>query len=422
MSSEMVQAIRKMAFPFHKKETKDRLIEKMEGKAYVLLGESSHGTSEFYTIRAELSQRLIQEQGFRFIAVEGDWPSCYALNRYVKGCAGAASSAREALKDFDRWPSWMWANEEILAFAEWLREYNTGKPPEAKAGFYGMDVYSLWESMSDILAYLSKKNGADLQAAKKAFECFEPHDRNEQAYGISASLYGEGCEDEVIALLSRLRDQWKDAGPAADEREDAFSAELNAMAVKGAEAYYRTMIRHDAESWNVRDRHMVDVLEKLTAFHGEGARGIVWAHNTHVGDARYTDMAEDGMVNIGQLLHEKLGEKVYAVGFGTYQGSVIAGKEWGAPQKIMQAPAAMPGSWEDLLHQAGAEDKLLLFDKEASILDEAPLGHRAIGVVYHPAWERGNYVPTTLTKRYDAFIYIGRTEALHPLKQERVFV
>lgn len=409
----MMEAIQRLAEPFGTNESLDRLISHVDNARYVLLGEASHGTSDFYTVRAELSKRLIAEHGFKFIAVEGDWPACYTLNRYIKGYPGAADDAASAMNDFNRWPTWMWANKEIQELAEWLREFNRDKPDSEKVGFYGIDVYSLWESMDEILKYLATQDKADLQAALKAFECFEPFSRDEQSYGISASLYGEGCEDHVIALLGRLQDKWKEAHPKDQER--ALSAELNAMAVKGAEAYYRTMIRHDSDSWNIRDRHMVSALEKLMAFHGGNARVLVWEHNTHIGDARATDMADDGMVNVGQLLREKYGSEVYAIGFGTYEGTVIAGRSWGARMEEMKVPPAIKNSWEELLHRNGDKDQLLLLDPEDPVLGEITVGHRAIGVVYHPERERGNYVPTVVSRRYNAFIHLDYTKALRPL-------
>lgn len=416
--SNDIEALREISVPYLGPEHADALIAKASRAKWVLLGEASHGTSEFYTNRTEWSKRLIAEHGYRFIAVEGDWPSCYALNRYVKSYSDPDVGAREALRDFARWPTWMWANQEIAEFAEWLRAYNSDKPDPEKVGFYGIDLYSLWESLDELLKYLKTKGGADLEAAKRAFECFEPFGREEQQYGISAALYGEGCEDEVIGLLRKLQDRWKES-PSGD-RERSLSAEMNALAVRGAEAYYRTMIRHDAESWNVRDRHMVQALEKLMEYHGENARAIVWEHNTHIGDARATDMAEDGMVNVGQLLREKYGPEVYAVGFGTYQGTVIAARAWDEPSESMTVPPAIPGSLEELLHRIGPEDKLLLLDRNPHKSESLTLGHRAIGVVYHPERERGNYVPTVIGKRYDAFVYIDRTKALTPLSPELV--
>nr|WP_238162485.1 erythromycin esterase family protein [Cohnella sp. AR92] len=414
MNEELIlQTIRQLAKVYRGAAEANALIDRARRAKFVLLGEASHGTSEFYADRAALSKRLITEHGYRFIAVEGDWPSCFALNRYVKGCSDSGSDVRQALQDFSRWPSWMWANREIADLAEWLRRYNADKPDEEKVGFYGMDIYSLWESMDEILKYLGSREGSDLEAAKRAFECFEPNGGDEQSYGVSAALYGEGCEDEAVELLRKLQDKWKEAKPG--EREHALSAEMNAMAVQGGEAYYRTMIRHDAESWNVRDRHMVQAIEKLAEFHGPRARAVIWAHNTHIGDARYTDMAADGMINLGQLLREKYGEDVYAIGYGTYQGAVIAGRSWGAPSQEMNVPKAIAGSWEELLHRSGTENKLLLFEEEHPALDDAIIGNRAIGVVYHPERERGNYVPTAISKRYDAFIYMDETKALSPL-------
>jgi Erythromycin esterase homolog len=413
--NDLMEKVSRTALAFSGPQDAREIIERAGEAKFVLLGEASHGTSDFYTHRAALSKRLIEEKGYRFVAVEGDWPSCYALNRYVKGHADSGSDAKDALKDFTRWPTWMWANREIAEFAEWLRSYNSGKPEEEKVGFFGIDLYSLWESMHELLHYLESKGGAQLEAAKRAFECFEPHGGDEQSYAVAASLYGEGCEDEVVDLLRQLQDKWRNA--STDDREKKLNAELNALAVRGAEKYYRTMIRHDAESWNVRDRHMVDVLEKLMEFHGEDSRAIVWEHNTHIGDARATDMVDEGMVNVGQLLRERHGKEVYAVGFGTYEGTVIAGRSWGAPAQEMSVPSAMSGSWEELLHRIGPEDKLLLFPSNDPTVDEAVHGHRAIGVVYHPERERGNYVPTCLSKRYDAFIYLDRSKALSPLSE-----
>lgn len=416
---EALEALERLAVPYRGAVHADALVERAGEATYVLIGEASHGTSEFYAERAELTKRLIIEKGFRFIAVEGDWPSCYVLNRYVKGDTSAGDIAADALRDFSRWPTWMWANREVAAFADWLRVFNDGRSEEDKVGFYGFDLYSLWESMDEILKYLGEKDGADLEAAKRAFACFEPHGQEEQQYGLAANFYGEGCEEEVVALLRKLQEKWKTAQPG--DREDALAAELNALAVKGAEDYYRTMIRHDAESWNVRDRHMVDVLERLMAYHGPAARAVVWAHNTHVGDARATDMAREGMINVGQLLRESHGAEVCAIGFGTYEGTVIAGRGWGMPLEAMKVPAAEAGSLEELLHRIGPADKLLLLDEADQALRESWIGHRAIGVVYHPEHERGNYVPTRLAERYDAFIFIDRTTALSPLAVEEIF-
>jgi erythromycin esterase-like protein len=361
---------------------------------------------------------LITEKGFSFVAVEGDWPDCYRVNRYVKGYPDADKSARDALHEFKRWPTWMWANWEIVAFTEWMHKYNKNR--SNKAGFYGLDVYSLWESMESILNYLEKKDPQAAQTARQAYQCFEPYGEDPQSYAWSTRMVPGDCEDEVIDLLLEMQ---RRAGRYNGDPEAGFNAEQNALVIKNAERYYRAMVRSDSGSWNVRDQHMMETLDRLMDFHGPKAKGIVWAHNTHIGDARYTDMARAGMFNIGQLAREEHeSEGVVLAGFGSHHGSVIAGKSWGAPMERMKVPVARSGSWEDVLHQASGDDELLLFD-QSSISDEfrKPRGHRAIGVVYQPELESyGNYVPTVLPKRYDAFLYADETEALHPLHIEPV--
>jgi erythromycin esterase-like protein len=417
----IVTHIRKNAVRLNSPENLDFLIDAIGDKRFVLLGEASHGTSEFYTLRMELSRQLIEKKGFSFISVEGDWPSCYEVNRYIKHYDGAKSDIREVMASFNRWPTWMWANEETMKLAEWLKSYNLKKPVQERIGFYGLDMYSLWESMEEILHYL-KRNGSnqELEIARRAFECFEPYGKEGQSYGVSAAFLGEGCQDEVVKLLKEL--QSKHAKYDQDN-EATLSAELNALVAVNAERYYRTMVKHDAESWNIRDRHMVEALHRLATFHGPDAKIIVWEHNTHIGDARETDMAADGMVNVGQLLRESYGEDdVFAIGFGTYSGTVIAAESWGAPIKTMQVPPGRRGSWEELMHRAGAHDQILLLDREDPLLGHEMLGHRAIGVVYHPAYERGNYVPSVIARRYDAFVHVDESHALHPLAIEKVSV
>ncbi|MGZ4164327.1 MAG: erythromycin esterase family protein, partial [Tumebacillaceae bacterium] len=283
---EMLEEIRKNAIRLETHDDLDVLIDAIGDAKYVLLGESSHGTSEFYTLRAELSKRLIERKGFNFIAVEGDWPSCYRLNRYIKQYPGSDRTARDAMGDFERWPTWMWANEEVLSLMDWMKAHNEGKPDEAKTGFYGIDVYSLWESMEAIIQYLQETDSPELDAAKKAFACFEPFKRNEQQYAVSASFFSESCEEEVVKLLTALQDK---RFPQTDDREAALSAELNALVAVNAERYYRAMVRSGADSWNVRDEHMVEALNQLMDFHGSDAKVIIWEHNTHIGDARATD-------------------------------------------------------------------------------------------------------------------------------------
>jgi len=410
----LVARVRELSRPLRKPADLTPLVDRAGPAKVVLIGEASHGTHEFYAWRAALSKRLIQEHGFSFVGVEGDWPDCYRVNRFVKGFPGAAPDAASAVETFRRWPTWMWANEDVREFLQWLRRYNDSRPEEGKCGFYGLDVYSLWDSMREVMRYLRKQGPEVEQAGRRLLSCFEPYGGDEQEYAM-ATLFGGSCADEAVGLLSQLRAHAEAAD--GDGRDGHFVAEQNALVIKNAEAYYRAMVRGDSESWNVRDRHMAETLDRLLARHGPGAKGIVWAHNTHVGDAQFTDMAGEGMVNLGELAREHYGElEVVLVGFGSYEGTVIAGAEWGAPHEVMDVPAAREGSWEWVLHEAGPGDKLLVFPEGGAPELAERRGHRAIGVVYRPQYERyGNYVPTALSRRYDAFLWLAQSQALEPL-------
>lgn len=394
----------------------DLLLEKIGDARYVLLGEASHGTHEYYTWRTQITRKLIEEKKFSFVAVEGDWPDCYRVNRYVKNYADGGASAREVFQQFNRWPTWMWANWETIALAEWMRKHNEGLASNHKAGFYGLDVYSLWESLDSIIDYLDKKDPQTKKVAVKALQCFEPYGEEEgQAYARATLMVPELCENEVIDLLLQVR---KNMIRYNTDPESVMSAEQNAHVIVNAEQYYRAMVRPGPASWNLRDHHMVNTLERLMQFYGPESKAIVWEHNTHIGDARATDMARENMVNVGQLLNEQHEEEgVYAVGFGSYKGTVIAGSEWGAPMQEMEVPDARNGSWEDLLHRMDAKDRIIFMsDAMKQEIGKTEIPHRAIGVVYRPAYEMfGNYVPTRIPYRYNAFIYIGETSALHPL-------
>lgn len=401
-------------YPLNNSKDLDPLIDAIGNARVVLLGEASHGTSEYYTWRTAISRRLIAEKGFNFIAVEGDWPACYQVDRYVKGKLQEGATAVEVLGHFNRWPTWMWGNWEIAALADWLKRHNKMLPSEQQVGFYGLDVYSLWESLQEILTYLEKKDGEAIKRAKDAFRCFEPYSNDPQEYARAIAFVSEDCESEVVAMLKALRERQE----VMAESSVDFNAEQNALIAVNAEKYYRAMIGGGGNSWNVRDRHMMETLERLLDWHGPASKAIVWEHNTHVGDARATDMAKAGMVNVGQLAREAYGrENVYIVGMGSYQGSVIAADAWGEAMEDMPVPEAQAGSWEHELHLMGAENKLI-FSKDISHMQglQRPIGHRAIGVVYDPQFERfGNFVPSIIPERYDAFMYIDKTRALHPL-------
>lgn len=410
----LLQHIQSLARPLGKVSDLQPLFEQIDDKKYVLLGEASHGTREYYIWRKEISKKLIQEQGFSFIAVEGDWPDCYRVNRYIKGYPHSGNSAREVLHAFNRWPTWMWANQEMVEFVEWLKDFNADLPKEKKVGFYGLDVYSLWDSLEAILSFLKYKDPQSVEAAIKAYRCFEPYRGDPQEYAQSLLLVPDSCEDQVVELLETIRQKQDEY---EGSQEDVFNAEQNALVALHAEQYYRTMILGGSSSWNLRDNHMVETLNRLMKFYGKNAKSITWAHNTHVGDARYTDMARIGEYNIGQLVRQQHGDSnSYLVGFGSYEGSVIASAAWGDPMTDMIVPQAKPNSWEELLHNVSPKDKLLLFgDNKVAPELYKPFGHRAIGVVYNPGHEYGNYVPTVLPHRYDGFLYFDKTHAISPL-------
>ena len=408
--------ISQKAHPLNSTNDLKPLMDRIGDARVVMLGEASHGTHEYYAWRSAITKKLIKEKGFNFIAVEGDWPDCYKINRYIKNYKDSGESVFDILSSFRRWPTWMWANWEIIALAEWLHKANLQLPNEKKVGFYGLDVYSLWESLASIMEYLKRVDPKTLKVAEEAFKCFEPYKEGEgQSYARASMLVPDICTSEVVLLLAEIR---KKMPQYNTDHEHVFSTEQNALIAVNAEKYYRAMIHGGPHSWNIRDRHMADTMEKLLDFHGKDSKAIIWAHNTHIGDARATDMVDDGTYNIGELArlhHHENG--VVLVGFGSYSGSVIAGRSWGAEMHKINMPHAEKGSWEYLVHKAGAANKLFIMDDfTEDVFMENHIGHRAIGVVYNPEYEQyGNYVPSNMPMRYDAFIYLDHTKALHPL-------
>ena len=393
----------------------DPVLERVGNAHYVLLGEASHGTHEYYTWRTKISKRLIHEKGFNFIAVEGDWPDCYTMNRYIKNYDKTDKNASELLYHFERWPSWMWANWEVVALLEWLKNYNSGR--QKKIGFYGLDVYSLWESMQVIISYLENNYPEAAASAKDAYRCFEPYGENIENSALQSRLVPESCEKEVVKLLTDIRRKIKSFNT---DPEGGLNAEQNAAVMVNAEKYYRAMLRSGPDSWNIRDYHMADTLDRLKNYYGKNSKCIIWAHNTHIGDARATDMKKAGMQNLGQIIRERHGEEdTILIGFGSYKGQVIAGEQWGSPMEIMDVPIAKRNSWEDVFHKSGKNNQVLITDNlDAKDEMYRIREHRAIGVVYNPSHERfGNYVPTVLPDRYDAFIFLDETKALHPLEE-----
>jgi erythromycin esterase-like protein len=417
--ADSTDAVRSLARALHGPADLDPLLERIGDARIVAVGEASHGTHEYYAWRAALTRRLIEERGFGFVAVEGDWPDCYRVNRSVKLREGADEDPRDALDAIDRWPTWMWANDDVVEFCRWLRGFNAGRRPERRVGFYGLDVYSLWDSMHELIGWLRENEPEHVDEAVRALRCFEPFGEDGAEYAFASRFGPSSCEQAVVDLLHRVCEA-RGGRDVAGDPEARFSAEQNAAVVLDAERYYRAMAQSSAESWNVRDVHMADTLDRLLGHAGD--KVVVWEHNTHVGDARATDMAAAGMVNVGQLLRERHGtDDVVLVGFGGYQGGVIAGKEWGTQIERMTVPPARSGSLESLLHGLLGEDSLIVVPRgERPEWLDRQLDHRAIGVVYRPERERwGNYVPTVLGQRYDAFLHLERTSPLQPLHLER---
>jgi erythromycin esterase-like protein/predicted phosphoribosyltransferase len=403
----------------------DALLDAIGNARFVLIGEASHGTHEFYRERAFITQRLIAEKGFTAVAVEADWPDAYRVNRYVRGASDDHDSV-EALTDFVRFPTWMWRNTDVVEFVSWLRAFNDTRPPEQRVGFYGLDLYSLRTSMHAVLAYLSKVDPDAASRARARYACFDQFGGEPQAYGYAAELrLTPTCEQEVLTQLVDM--QRRRAAYAARDgrvaRDEYFYAEQNARLVKNAEAYYRAMFGRREESWNLRDRHMTDTLVELTAFlrnQNGSARIIVWAHNSHLGDARATQMGESGELNVGQLVRERFGMDAVLIGITTHSGTVTAASEWDQPPERKQVRPSLPGSYERLFHETGVDRFLVPLRDDpalAGALDARRL-ERAIGVIYLPQTERrSHYFYARLARQFDFVLHIDRTTALEPLER-----
>jgi erythromycin esterase-like protein len=404
----------------------DPLLNLIGEARFCLLGEATHGTHEFYRERAEITKRLIKEKGFTAIAVEADWPDAFRVNRYVRGLSDD-KNANEALGGFKRFPTWMWRNTVVLDFVEWLKDYNSSLPANvSKVGFYGLDLYSLYTSIEAILNYLTR---IDPEAAKRAryrYSCFEHFGDDTQAYGYAATFnLSESCEREVIDQLIELRRRAADYA-SRDGRvaqDEFFFAEQNARLVLNAERYYRIMFRGRVESWNLRDRHMAETLDALVAHlnaQGQQAKIAVWEHNSHLGDARATYMADYGELNVGQLVREKHGTVAILIGFTTYTGTVTAASDWDGPAERKRVRPALNESYEALFHEIDRANLLLTLrdDRKVSTVLQEPRLERAIGVVYLPGTERqSHYFEARLSQQFDAVIHFDETHALEPLER-----
>jgi erythromycin esterase-like protein len=404
----------------------DPLLDLMREARFCLLGEATHGTHEFYRERAEITKRLIKEKGFTAVAVEADWPDAFRVNRYVRGLSDD-KNANEALGGFKRFPTWMWRNTVVLDFVEWLREYNLSLPPQrTKVGFYGLDLYSLYSSIEAVLNYL---DDVDPEAAKRAryrYSCFEHFGEDTQAYGYAATFgTTETCEREVINQLVEMRKRAADYA-SRDGRvaqDEYFFAEQNARLVLNAERYYRTMFRGRVESWNLRDRHMAETLDALVNHlnsQGQLAKVAVWEHNSHLGDARATYMAEHGELNVGQLVRQNYSNEAILVGFTTYTGNVTAASDWDGAAERKRVRPALPNSYEALFHETDSANFLLALrdHQRVSVVLRGPRLERAIGVIYLPQTERqSHYFDARLSQQFDAVIHFDQTHALEPLER-----
>ncbi len=403
----------------------DPLMKLIGDARFVLLGEASHGTHEFYAARAEITKRLIKEKGFTAVAVEADFPDAYRVNRYVRG-VGQDADSNTALAGFKRFPTWMWRNADVLDFVGWLRAHNDAlAAEEKKVGFYGLDLYSLHASIEAVLGYLDK---VDPEAAKRAryrYSCFDHFGEDTQAYGYAARFgLTESCEQDVLHQLVELRRRAseyasRDGRVAADE---FFFAEQNARLVKNAEEYYRSMFRRRVSSWNLRDQHMAETLGHLVAHlegQGQQAKIVVWEHNSHLGDARATEMGERGELNVGQLVRERYGDDAVLVGFSTYTGTVTAAADWDAQPERKRVRPALKESYEALFHETGVPRFLLNLrddDKTAGLSE--PRLERAIGVIYRPETERAShYFFARLPAQFDAVLHFDETRAVEPLER-----
>jgi erythromycin esterase-like protein len=392
---------------------------------FVLLGEASHGTHEFYRQRAGITRQLIVEKGFNAVAVEADWPDAYRINRFVRNLSDDTEPL-EALADFKRFPSWMWRNADVLDFVGWLRDHNQGiRTDERKVGFYGVDLYSMFTSIEAVIGYLQKVDPAAAQRARQRYACFDHFGDDSQAYGY-ATAFGaaQSCEDEVLAQLVEFRR--KAAEYASRDGhippDEAFFAEQNARLVANAERYYRSMFGGRVSSWNLRDTHMVDTIDAL-AQHLQRRTGtskiVVWAHNSHLGDARATEMGRRGELNVGQLVRERHGDAARLIGFSTFTGTVTAADDWDGPAEKKSVREALPGSYERLLHDVGITNFYLPLrgNRAAAALERDRL-ERAIGVIYRPDTERmSHYFFASLPRQFDAIFHYDVTEAVVPVER-----
>lgn len=404
----------------------DALLEQIGDARFVLLGEASHGTHEFYRERALITQRLIKERNFTAVAVEADWPDAYRVNRYVCNRSDDANS-EQALTGFKRFPTWMWRNTDVVDFVDWLRDHNDGiAPPAHKTGFYGLDLYSMFTSMQEVLHYLDQVDPAAAAQARARYACFDHFEHDSQSYGYATGIgMSSSCESAVVKQLGELQRQAEkylrhDGASATDA---FFYAQQNARLVINAEQYYRTMFSGRVSSWNLRDRHMTETLEALELHLSrtsvQPAKIVIWAHNSHLGDARATEASQRGEWNVGQLVRQLHGGQAFLVGFMTDSGTVTAASGWDEVAERKRVRPALAGSYEALFHQTGIERFMLPLRGKNAATQALMQPHleRAIGVIYAPETERqSHYFHACLPQQFDAMLYFDQTHAVKPLE------
>lgn len=397
----------------------ETIVAAARGARFVLLGESTHGTHEFYRERARISDRLVRELSFGAVAVEGDWSATARVNRYVRGL-GLDKTAEQALAGFTNFPGWMWRNAEFRDFIEGLRSWNLGQPPQQRVGVYGMDVYDVFDAADAVIAYLARVSPPAAERARRHYRCFAPYRRSTHAYGEAARRASRSCREQAASVLAEVRSLPRPREPV--EAEQHFAAIRSAASVAAGEEYFRTVYAGSL-AWNVRDRQMArnveEVAEHVAAQAGRPGKVIVWAHNSHVGDARATYAASRGEINLGQLMRQRHQDGALLVGLFTYAGQVLAAPEWDAPGRVYDVRPALPGSHSDLFHQLGRPAFSLVLrgsDHLVSGLGEPRL-QRAIGVVYQPQTERhSHYFQARLSDQFDAILFFDRSRAVAPLR------
>ena len=415
---ELLQALGALSRPLVEAADLDPLVDAAADARLVLLGEASHGTHEFYVWRDRLSRRLIEEHGFSFIAIEGDWSSLLPLDRYVRHRPGAPASARAALAQIERWPRWVWANTELEALGEWLHAFNRNRPPARRVGIHGIDLYAIWESIDAVLAFYRRHLPGMAAGAHRQYAFLDRFDGDHRAYADHVRRTGQSARHAVARVAGDLAARYRRAGP--HRRDALFEALQHARAIEAGERYLATLAGPGRHSWNLRSMHFARTVARLLDRYGPASRAIVWAHNTHSGDARATDMLRTGEISLGQLARQRYGtDAVLLVGLATATGSVLAAPRWEGPRQTLKLPAPRQDSLEAALLASGEGDRLLMLVPPSAVTAVLRqwLPHRAVGVVFEPERERSkNYIPTRLALRYDAFVFLPVTRALEPLQ------